>query len=459
VTRRLPLGGSGILASVLFGALVLGRLAIDPLTLRIAMTAVSIPLVIALGFRSPRQLLFTLVCWLAVLGTVRRMVGLAAGSSKADVLLLIAPVALGVLVLVAGGRGAFRDMTPLSKSVLGLCLLVLLSALNPLQGGLLAGVAGLLFVLVPMLGFWIGRGLCDDETLRKVFVIVAGFSLLNGLYGLAQTFIGFPSWDQAWIDQAQYDSLNVGGLIRPFASLSSAAEFAYYTGLGIIIWGVLFLMSRRAVLAALTVIPILVVALAYESARSPVIFLAAALGLVFAARRGLGLVPAIGSGLALVAVLFVAAGHFAGSASSSSPLLAHQVSGLSNPTDPNSSTAPGHLNIALNGLTSVTSNPLGSGAGATTLAGARFGGVRENTELDPSNVAVGLGIPGLIVYALVLSFGLIRAYSYAARRRDALSLVVLGVVVLTSAHWLNGGQYAVSVLPWLALGWLDAQET
>jgi hypothetical protein len=41
------------------------------------------------------------------------------------------------------------------------------------------------------------------------------------------------------------------------------------------------------------------------------------------------------------------------------------------------------------------------------------------------------------------------------RRRDALSLVALGVLVVTLLEWLNGGQYAVAFFLWLTLGWID----
>jgi O-antigen ligase len=68
---------------------------------------------------------------------------------------------------------------------------------------------------------------------------------------------------------------------------------------------------------------------------------------------------------------------------------------------------------------------------------------------------VALGIPGLIAYAVILVAGLRRMYRLARSRRDPLAVVALGIVVVTTLQWFNGGQYAVAFLPWLAFGWAD----
>src|SRR5947208_2852321 len=82
----------------------------------------------------------------------------------------------------------------------GIALLVLLGALNPLQGSRAAGVASLLFVLVPLSGFFIGRALGDDA-LGTFVRLVGVFGLIVALYGLSQTIYGFTGWDSAWIQQ------------------------------------------------------------------------------------------------------------------------------------------------------------------------------------------------------------------------------------------------------------------
>ncbi len=179
------------------------------------------------------------------------MSGYGAASGPADLLLLVGPAAILVLFLVAARHGAVQNRTSLANALLVLSLLVLLGAVNPLQGSLLAGLAGLLFVLVPTLGFWIGRVLCDDATLRKVLLAVACFAVAEAAYGLVQTFAGFPSWDSAWIatHQEQYAALYVGDFIRPFGSFSSFAEYSYFLGIGLIVW--VAIAARRRLLRSL----------------------------------------------------------------------------------------------------------------------------------------------------------------------------------------------------------------
>jgi hypothetical protein len=95
------------------------------------------------------------------------------------------------------------------------------------------------------------------------------------------------------------------------------------------------------------------------------------------------------------------------------------------------------------------------GTGAVTIAGQKFGGKEQNTEADPSNAAVALGLPGVIAYVVLLCAAFGRAYRLAARRRDWLSAIALGLLVVTLLEWLTGGQYAVAFLVWLTLGWID----
>jgi hypothetical protein len=98
---------------------------------------------------------------------------------------------------------------------------------------------------------------------------------------------------------------------------------------------------------------------------------------------------------------------------------------------------------------------LGLGTGAVTIASSKFGGEVRGTEADPSNAAVALGLPGLVAYSVLLVAGLRSAYRLAAVRRDARSLIALGLLVVTVLQWLNGGQYSAALLTWLSLGWID----
>jgi hypothetical protein len=402
----------------------------------------------------------SLIAWLAVLALVRRLLDSSGIGGSSNPLLLVSPIAVVLLVLVAGRRGAFRSRTPLTNRVLLLNLLVLLSAVNPLQGGLTVGVAGLLFVFVPMLWFWLGRAVIDDRRLSQLLRVIAVLSVPAAIYGLFQVYRGFPWWDARWIATKGYVALRVGDALRQFSSFASTTEYVGFLAVGALVW-VLRLRRARSVVPAGLAVAIITWALVLASARAILVALPVALGLVFCASRGLtfaksmvfallGLV-ALGAGVAALG-----SGSVGGTRTSA--LVNRQVQGLANPFDANVSTLPGHIRQIRVGVTRAFTNPLGQGVGSITIAAEKFGGNALGTEADPSNIAVAAGLPGLILYSMVVVSGFRLAFRAAREERDRLSLVALGILVVTAFQWLNGGNYSVAPLPWLVLGWLDRRS-
>ena len=455
-------GGDSVVgfASFLVLLLLVGVALQDPARIRLVVAFVAVIFIVGVATRSPLLGLLTFIVWLVALGMTRRLVSELAPITRTDPLLLVAPLLLALLVLSAIKEGVFRDRTTLTKGVLALSLLSLLAAVNPSGGSIAGGIGGLLFVLVPMLGFWVGRHFLDDHGLRLLLKLVAGLAVAAAIYGLLQTISGFPSWDRKWIHDVTYAALNVNGVTRPFGFLSSAAEYGVFLGLGIVIW---LALGRRLSVLPLTAgaLALLVPALVLESSRGPVVATLATLGLLIGARRGLSLGLSVGVGALLLVALVVGLRHYGPSTYSSSTsgtLIANQVSGLSDPLNPQTSTAGVHLSLIENGVKQAFTQPLGQGLGTVTIAGTKFGGLSKGTESDPSNVSVAMGLPGLIAYLVVLLAGLLRVYRIALARRDGLALAALGVVTLTALQWLNGGQYAVAILPWLVLGWADRPD-
>lgn len=454
-----PRAAAGVLVLALTGAAV-GWLAADPLSLRLALAAALAALAVGVAAVSPHALLVGLVVWLSALGTVRRVIDGVAGDSSHDLLLLVGPFALVLLVAAAVARGGLASRTGLANAVLALMMLSLLGAVNPLQGSLATGVAGLLFVFVPMLAFWIGRGLCSDGTLRVVLMLVAALGIPAGLYGLAQTFVGFPAWDTGWIETARaakYLALDVSGTTRPFSSFSSAAEYSVFVALALVLWVAFGFRSLR-IPFVVAPIGLLGTALFLSSTRGAVIVGAVALSLMACAGRRLPILAALSLSAALLFGLSAGAqriGTDPNRTGTASSLVSHQIEGLADPLDPTTSTVGVHFSMVSAGLRSALDEPLGVGIGSISLAAVKFGGEVRGSEADPSNIAVALGIPGLIAYLFIVVLGFRGAYELARRQRDALSLAALGVLAVTVLQWLNGGHYAVAVLPWLVLGWVD----
>lgn len=442
----------------LMGALTLalGYLVESDRGIRVAIAVTLMIIFAGLAFLSPRHLILTMAVWLAALGLIRRVVG-GSRLEAGDPLLLVGPAALILLAIVAAGKVGKFHLSPLTYMVLLFQAVCLLSVLNPLQGGVMVGLAGMMLIPVPTLAFWAGRAFCDDRTVKQVFKLLGLLAVPAAGYGLYQSFYGFPYWDAFWVANYGFASLNVGGITRPFASFSSATDYNTFLGIGLIAWS-LFLLRRRPFIGV-AVMALIFVALLYGSQRLIIVTGLGALALVLAARRGwpmggalfLGLFLLISTPLALTYL-----GPQLEAFQAQSPLLRHQIGGLADPFG-EQSTLRLRTSMVTDGVAQVTEHPIGRGIGAPTLAATKFGTDRtlRATDADPSNIAVALGLPGLGLYLALTYVAFKRAYRLAATRRDAVAYAVLAGLGITATQWFTGGQYAVSWIPWLLLGWVD----
>jgi hypothetical protein len=456
--RRLP-DLAVALAAALAAALT-GWEVESTLWVRLVLVAAAMMLALAAAQQAPRALIAGLAVWLPALGLVRRLLDVSGGTAY-DPLLLVEPLVLGALVFATANRMGAAPRTRLAGWVLVWEILCLVEVLNPLQGGLLVGAAGLLFLAVPTLAFWIGRRLADDATLRRVLRLTALLALLGALYGLVQTFGGLPSWDARWAATSGYAALEVGGVVRPFASFSSSAEYSVFLGFGIVVWVAAGLTSLRRLPLAIAAVGLLGAGVFYESSRGPIVALVVTVGVLLAARAHVNGAVAVAVGVASLALLpyLLPTIGTAAAGGQAAPLVAHQVQGLSHPFETQQSTLPTHLRMVESGLLSALRNPVGNGTGSVTLAGAKFDGANTGSaENDPANAAIALGAPGLVVSLALTALGLLAAFRIARRRHDLLGYAVLGVLLSSLFAWFNGGMYAVSWLCWLMLGWIDRQE-
>ncbi len=434
----------------------------------VALMAVLIPILLTIAMLSPKSLLLLLAIWMAELGLIRRVLpGGQSSSFAGDPLLIIGPAILFFLIVVVGNRGAFRARGSLAKTVLIFNVWSVLEALNPAQGGVTVGLGGLLFVLVPMMAFWIGRSLIDDAEAIALIKLVAWLGVLAAAYGTYQTFSRFPSWDQAWIDNAGYTALNVGGgVVRAFGMSASAQEYAAFLGLSIIAWLAISLRSNGATrFIAYAAIGLESYALYYEAQRTILFLSVFAVAVTIAARfkiRPLGV--AICGVLAMFGLVFFAGKFTSGGTSvchegDQGCVLAQRANTVANPTGEGSSLS-GHLSETRKGMGSAFKRPLGYGVGAATLAAGKFNSQRaaRGTEFDPGNAGTSLGIVGLLLYPTMVILAFRAAYRVAMRRRDLISLFCIGAMSVDLMQWLNGDLYSVTWLVWLFIGWAEAQS-
>ena len=434
----------------------------------IALMAVLIPILLTIAMLSPKSLLLLLTIWMAELGLIRRVLpGGQSSTFSGDPLLIIGPAILFFLIVVVGNRGAFRARGSLAKTVLAFNIWSIFEALNPAQGGITVGLGGLLFVLVPMMAFWIGRSLVDDVEALAIIKLIAWLGVLAAAYGTYQTFSHFPSWDAAWIESAGYTALNVGGgVVRAFGMSASAQEYAAFLGLSIIAWLAISLRSAGFMrFVAIGAIGLESYALYYEAQRTILFLSVFAVGVTVAARfkiRPLGV--AVCGVLAMFALVFFAGKFTSGGTAvchegDQACVLSQRANTVANPTGEGSSLS-GHLAETRKGMASAFKRPLGYGVGAATLAAGKFNTQRaaRGTEFDPGNAGTSLGIVGLLLYPTMVILAFRAAYRVAMRRRDLISLFCLGAMSVDLMQWMNGDLYSVTWLVWLFIGWAEAQS-
>ena len=351
-----------------------------------------------------------------------------------DPLLLVAPAVL-VLVLarlyVIERRPLVTDL--LSKLMLFLLALTFLEAFNPRGGGLKAGVGrAALHGRAPSVVLRRSRVRHRTRSLRVLFIPWSVSACLIAAYGLVQTWSGLPAWDQLWVNTTGYAALNVGNVIRAFGTFSSAAEYASFLGIAIVT-AVAFALDRRPYL--LPAVPLLAVALFYESSRGIVV--TTVVGSAGRARRANGKHAPRNrdSDRALSACVVVALvlerGALQSASSSSNALVAHQLSGLVHPLSAKQSTLPTHLNELETGFRAWRCSTR-SAEGSPRLRWREPSSATNrsfSTEVDLSNAFVADGTFGGLAYLAIVVLVLAAALRHAVARRDAVSLTILGMLV------------------------------
>jgi hypothetical protein len=469
---RLPSRGTlsrGTLAAALTAALAVGVLAgsspslfYRPLFAALVFANLALAVVFA-----PRAAVVATFAFLPAMALVRRLLIDDAGWTSRDPLLLVGPcVALLLLcrLFIVERRPLPSDLV--SRLAMALLALAFLGALNPSGGGLRAGLAGLLFLGVPLVWYLVGRELAERPLVATVMKVAIFVAVANAAYGIVQSEIALPSWDARWVDVNGYYALLVGGAVRPFGTFSSATEYLMYLSAGVVFCVAMWRAQRAR--RWLLPVPLLVAALFIGSGRAALGL--CALALIVMAGLGSGrprrAAAVVLAGLALV--VFGAIVVAPRVADSGNPLIRHQAAGLARPFDSRDSTLGIHWDLFRGGVEEGLRHPVGLGTGVTNLAsglgdsertrrevkaGVFQGRANLETDIDVSNVFLSLGVVGGVLYLALIAAVLWRTASLYVRSRDPFALGVVGLLVATLGQWLAGGHYALSPLTWLLAGW------
>ena len=419
----------------------------------------------ALSVRSPATGAALTLGFLAVLGDFRRYAGYFEGYPSSDALLLVAPVSaffLCCLASVSGNR--VRGSGGLSMTVLLLAALMVAQIFNPAQGGLVVGLGGALFYLVPLLWFWIGRVYADraavELVLRRVIVPVGVAAAALGLW---QSLRGLLPFEAAWAQMTNSYTVNYNALfisedvVRAFGFFNSGAEYTRFLLLTSVIIVALWLTDRSRWIWAL---PALLVAIFLASSRGPVVFLVATVVVLWAVRgrsRAAWLprfaaAGVVGFSLLAAVLLGLKASHVSNRVD---VLVSHQVEGLLDPGNVEKSTAVGHVTLTAQGVLEGFLSPAGRGLGATTLAGSKFGTGVYSAEMDFANVFYSLGFLGGLLYLTIIALAIGRALAVWNGRRTGVELAMLAVLVSTLTAWMIGGEYSIAAIVWFVVGAVD----
>ncbi len=458
---RLRIIVSAVLAVAMVAVVAAGvanELLHNPELHRYALAVVVAAALIAVSSRQPRAGTMLTFTFLVVLALIRRLLIPIAGWTSFDPLLLVGPlVSIFLLIgLFVVKKVSLAQDTP-SKLVLALLLLTFAESLNPLGGKFPIGLVGLIFLAAPLFWFFIGREIADRRMVVALLISIVLSAVGIAVYGIWQTAVQLPPWDATWVDLNGYSALQVEK-IRAFATFSSAAEYATFLAIGLVLALSVFMYRRRASLLGLLVAPLLAVALFLESSRGIVVFVVFTVAVLGVLRLREDTLVAVASlagviGVYLTLLLFGPVLETRALASAD-PLVIHQTSGLLHPLDPMKSTLPQHWQMIAAAFQESLKYPLGVGTVATNIVGARSGVHVAGTEVDFLDAFVQLGLPGGVLFALIMVSVLRRVVGLYRRTSDLLMFALVGVLAVTLGQWLNGGYYAVAPIIWFLIGWI-----
>jgi hypothetical protein len=456
--------------TALFGAVFLGSIAalcalliVGEIRLAVAVV-VGVTLVILATVSIRLSIVATLV-YLILMGDIRRLLIPVAGWSGTDPLLLIGPTFVVILTAYVFATKRAQFSTQLAPWILALMVIMALQIMNPRQGGLMVGVAGAMFYIIPLLWYWIGQVYATPKFVETIlFRVVVPLAFVAISVGLYQVFFGYMPHQQMWFDCCAYTALGVDGIQAPISVFASAIEYSVFTIVAAIILWALYLKRRNPVFL-LAIVP-LVIAVFLVGSRGPIAQLLAVGAALWAALstdtrswvlRG-GIAVIIGGVMLTLALMQVEKAAESVGHERIQHRMERQATGFLHMGDPSKSTATTHKRMMILGIFRGIQNPLGDGLGSTTKAAHKFGrpeGISGSMEVDISNIFLSTGTFGGLIYLYIIFIIIRQSIVYWHSKRTLVGLCLAGLLGVTFLSWLAGGRYALAPLIWFAVGSLD----
>ena len=412
---------------------------------------------LTLALVRPKVAVVVALSYLFFVEMLRRLLIPAAPWASFDPLLVVGTLVAAVCALrVALGRKPRVSLTRFDRCVVAILVFGVLELVNPLAGGVTAALVGTFVTVGPLLWYFSGRFLLRAGDIARLLRVLPLAACCVGAYGLVQTYVGLPWWDQAWLPVGGYVSLNVGQDLRGFGTFASSSEYGAVLAVGAVTAVALGTWRPKYLLSLLVIAP----ALFLSSERSRLIVTVLAILAILAFRYSRGM-PSLLLLAAMTATLVgfdvVYGANLRALPAGSSSLVTHQINGITSPFDPQQSTLSIHASEVVRGFLDGFTHPFGQGPAGTSdaasLTGAQTG---AGTEFDTSNAFVAFGLLGGILFLFMQLGTYSRAVSLALRRRQPEDLAVLGILIATLGTWLLGGLYFLTPLVWVLLGGMQS---
>lgn len=441
-------------------AVTIGRLSMVPTDSRTLLGFAILMILIGISIRFPNTSLFLVMIYIPFLGIVRRILIPSFGWSSSDMLVIVEPM----LTLLLGSYWFYGHLfdksvsvrdTQIFKMVRWFIFIDVLEMLNPLAGNPITGVTASIYYIVPLMWMVLSRTHFSSKWIRRVVTTVFVIGIVAAIYGIKQVYFGFFPFEEDWIKLAGFTSLHIGNVIRPMSIMDNPQEFAQYLVLAFVVGWTHILRSKVEIKFVCAIgCAVIGYALIEASVRSALVTLLLAISTMTAlnAKTNRGrIILAIS-----LSIVLTFSFHELGHIQSSSSLVSHDINGL---TDPQNSSAGGHLTRALSGIVSGLKMPIGHGLASTTTAAGMFGGGQGNigTEIDFSNMFVSDGIFGGVLY-LVLSGRVFYETFKQVLHQSTNALLCLGFLIGDLGQWVNGELYSVAPIVWIMIGCVDKES-
>ncbi|WP_040952937.1 hypothetical protein [Gorillibacterium massiliense] len=432
---------------------------LEPYRLRMLL-AIGLGLIFyAISLIKPNKALIAMFILLPILGFIRRALIPFAGWSGFDPIVAIVPGMVCFFGFNYYYERFFRKQLELDDSkffslVRWLLFVHIMQVFNPMQGSLLAGMAGAMFYITPLMWMTLSRQHFSEKMMIRFIKVIPIIACILALYGLKQIYLGFYSFEITWMNMTNYSSLNVQGMMRAISTFTSANEYAQFLSISAVICWAFMLKANSSKLPFLLPLPLLFYAIFMTSQRGAALTTMIAISLlsILSARTRKSRT------IVTIVTLLITTGAYIAIINinpNDNALIAHQVDGLANPLDDEHSTVGLHWKIIMDGFVRGLTNPLGYGLGTGSIAGAKLGSGVIGTEVDLTNILISDGIIGFVLYFFIIVKGLKSAYRLYKLDNSPLSFAIWGILISTIGGWCIGGNYSTAALIWICIGYMD----